>query len=212
MTRTNKNRKNNCSNKFKKTKILEQKELAATPYHRIYRFFWTLDLGPRSGMNDHPGKDTDVISRPSESTIKELSFYIGFTRIQSSIKHLGPCFGTNGHFRRDPDVISRLPDTTIDFLSVFIGFTSWNRVKMVVLDENIIFIWFFIDKLKKIEILFCSGDHSKPFLRSKINWFLAGFLPGIFFGPPKSGKQFQRYEIMLDFFSPEFFRSLIIPN
>ena len=83
---------------------------------------WTLDLGP--GMNDHPGRDTDVRSRPSESTIKDLSFYIGFTRIQSSIKHLGPYFGTNGHFRWDPDVISRLPDTTIDFLSVFIGFRS----------------------------------------------------------------------------------------
>ena len=85
---------------------------------------WTLDLGPCSGMNDHPGKDTDVISRPSESTIKDLSFYIGFTRIQSRIKHLGPCFGTNGHFRWDLDVISRLPDTKIDFRSVFVGFTS----------------------------------------------------------------------------------------
>ena len=87
------------------------------------------DLGPwtlfwHDGMNDHPGRDTDVRSRPSESTIKDLSFYIGFTRIQSSIKHLGPCFGTNGYFRRNPDVISRLSDTTIDFLSVFIGFGS----------------------------------------------------------------------------------------
>ena len=45
---------------------------------------WTLDLGPCSGMNDHPGRDTDVISRPSESTIKDLSFYTGFTTIQSS--------------------------------------------------------------------------------------------------------------------------------
>ena len=91
-----------------------------------------LDLGPCSGMNDHPGRDTDVRSRPSESTIIDLSFYIGFTRIGSSIKHLGPCFGMNGHFRRDPDVISRLPDTTIDFLSVFIGFRSSNRVKIVI--------------------------------------------------------------------------------
>ena len=33
------------------------------------------DLGPCSGMNDHPGRDTDVRSRPSESTIKDLSFY-----------------------------------------------------------------------------------------------------------------------------------------
>ena len=46
----------------------------------------------------------------------------------------------NGHFRRDPDVISRLPDTTIDFLSVFIGFRSSNRVKIVILGENIGFI------------------------------------------------------------------------
>merc|ERR1712190_162923 len=85
-----------------------------------YQGSWIKDLGP--GMNDHPGRDTDVRSRPSESTIKDLSFYIGFTRIQSSIKHLGPCFGMNGHFRRDPDTISRMPDTTIHFLSVFIGF------------------------------------------------------------------------------------------
>merc|ERR1712187_823767 len=70
----------------------------------------TLDLGPCSGMNDHPGRDTDVRSRPSESTIKDLSFYIGFIRIQSSIKHLALSFGTNGRSRRDPDTISRLPD------------------------------------------------------------------------------------------------------
>ena len=89
-----------------------------------------LDLGPCSGMNDHPGRDTDVISRPSESTIKDLSFYIGFIKIQSSNKHVGPCFGTNGHFRRDPDVISRLSDTTSHFLSVFIGFRCSNRVKI----------------------------------------------------------------------------------
>merc|ERR1712110_1269483 len=57
-----------------------------------------LDHGPCSGMNDHPGRDTDLRSRPSESTIKDLSFYIGFIKIQSSIKYLGPCFGTNGHF------------------------------------------------------------------------------------------------------------------
>ena len=81
-----------------------------------------LDLGPCSGMNDHPGRDTDVRSRPSESTIKDLSFYIGFTRIQSSNKHVGPCFVMNGHSRRDPDMISRLPGTTSHFLSVFIGF------------------------------------------------------------------------------------------
>ena len=83
-----------------------------------------LDLGHRYGMNDHPGRDTDVRSRPSESTIKDLSFYIGFIRIGSLIKHLGPCFGMNGHSRRDPDVISRLPDTTTQDLSFFIGFRS----------------------------------------------------------------------------------------
>merc|ERR1711953_951633 len=70
-----------------------------------------LDFGPCSGMNYHPGRDTDVISRPSKSTIRDLSFYIGFTRIQSRIKHLGPCLGTNDHFRRDPDLISRPPES-----------------------------------------------------------------------------------------------------
>ena len=99
-----------------------------------------MDLGPCSGMNDHPGRDTDVRSRPSESTIKDLSFYIGFIKIQSSNKHVGPCYVMNGHFRRDPDTISRLPDTTSHFLSVFIGFRCSNRVKMVVLDENIGYI------------------------------------------------------------------------
>ena len=114
-------------------------------------------------MNDHPGKDTDMISRPYESTIKDLSFYIGFTRIGSWIKHLGPCFGMNGNFRRDPDMISRLPDTTIQVLSVFIGFTCTNRVKMVVFDENIGYIRFFKEQLIFFFILFCSGDKSTPF-------------------------------------------------
>merc|ERR1711953_941107 len=92
------------------------------------------------GMNDHPGRDTNVRSRPSESTIKDLSFCTGFTRIQSSNKHVGPCFGTNGHFRRDLDVISRLPDTTVHFLSVFIGLISESSVKIGALDQNISFI------------------------------------------------------------------------
>ena len=99
-----------------------------------------LELGPSSGMNDHPGRDTDVRSRPSESTIKDLSFYIDFIKIQSSIKHLGPCYGMDGHSRRDPDAISRLSDTTIDFLSVSIGFRCSNKFKMVILDENKSFI------------------------------------------------------------------------
>merc|ERR1711874_73072 len=98
------------------------------------------DLGPCSGMNDHPGRDTDLRSRPSESTIKDLSYCIGFIKIQSRNKHVGPCFGMNGHFRRDPDTISRLPDTTSHFLSVFIGFRCSNRVKMGVLDEHIGYI------------------------------------------------------------------------
>ena len=93
-----------------------------------------MDLGACSGMNDHPGRDTDVRSRPSESTIKDLSFYTGFLRIGSLIKHLGPhlgpWFGMNGNFSQDADVISRLSDTTIDFLSVFIGFRCSNRVKI----------------------------------------------------------------------------------
>ena len=100
---------------------------------------WIKDLGPCSGMNDHPGRDTDVRSRPSESTINDLSFYIGFTWIQSSNKHVGHCFGMNGHSRRDPDTISRLPDTTSHFLSVFIGFRCSNRVKIVILVESMNF-------------------------------------------------------------------------
>ena len=86
----------------------------------------TLDLGP--GMNDHPRSDINVRSRPSESTIKDLSFYIGFIRIQLSNKHVEPCYGMNGHSRRDPDTISRLPDTTSHFLSVFIGFRCSNFI------------------------------------------------------------------------------------
>merc|ERR1711953_1262666 len=39
---------------------------------------WTLDLGLSFGMNDQSGRDTDVISKQSESTIEDLSFYIGF--------------------------------------------------------------------------------------------------------------------------------------
>ena len=91
-------------------------------------------------MNDHPGRDTDVISRPSESTIKDLSFYIGFIKIQSSNKHVGPCFVMNGHFCRDPDLISRLPGTTTQALSVFIGFRCSSTFKIGVLDQNIGFI------------------------------------------------------------------------
>ena len=82
------------------------------------------DHGPCFGMNGHPRRDTDVISRLSKSTIQDLSFYIGFTRVGSWTLDPGPSFGMNGHFRRDLDVISRPPESTIDFLSVFIGFRS----------------------------------------------------------------------------------------
>ena len=123
-----------------------------------------LDLGPCSGMNDHPGRDTDVRSRPSESTIKDLSFYIGFIKIQSSNKHVGPCFGTNGHSRRDPDMISRLPDTTSHFLSVFIGFRCSNRVKIVILVES---MNFYRKKLKKTSKKFRT-NFEKPWVTGTV--------------------------------------------
>ena len=138
------------------SRIMDQVSSIKYPVSRIK------DLGPCSGMNDHPGRDTDLRSRPSESTIKDLSFYIGFIKIQSSNKHVGPCFGTNGHFRRDPDTISRLSDTTNHFLSVFIGFRCSNRVKLVILDENTGFIRLFIEKLKKSKFYSVPGiilDH-----------------------------------------------------
>ena len=97
------------------------------------------DLGPCFGMNGHPRRDTDVISRLSKSTIQDLSFYIGFTRIGSRIKDRikdqrsrindlrsriqGPCFGMNEHPGRDTDMISRLSKSTIEDLSFYIGFT-----------------------------------------------------------------------------------------
>ena len=90
----------------------------------------------KPNMNDHPRRDTVVISRPSKSTIKDLTFYIGFTRIGSRIQDLGSCFGMNGHFRRDPDVISRLPESTIESLSFFIGFGSLSSVNNVVVDKT----------------------------------------------------------------------------
>ena len=89
----------------------------------------TKDHGPCFGTNEHPRRDTDLILRLSKSTIEDLSFYIGFTRIGSRIKDqgsrildLGPCFGMNGHPRRAMDVILRLSKSTTEDLSVFIGF------------------------------------------------------------------------------------------
>ena len=100
----------------------------------------TKDLGPRTkdhgpcfGTNGHPRRDTDVISRLSKSTIQDLSFYIGFTRIGSRIKHLGLKFGMNGHPRRAMDMILRLSKSTTENLSFYIGFGSLSRVKMVLL-------------------------------------------------------------------------------
>ena len=78
-----------------------------------------------------------MLSRPSKSTIKDLSFFIGFTKIQSRIKHLGSYFGMNGHSRMDPDVILRPPESTIDFLSFFIVFRSQSSVKMKVFEKHI---------------------------------------------------------------------------
>ena len=66
-----------------------------------------------------------MISRPSKSTIKDLSLYlIGFTRIGSRIQDLGPCFGMNGHPGRDTDVISRPSKSTTEDLSFDIAFES----------------------------------------------------------------------------------------
>ena len=80
-------------------------------------------------MSGHPRRDMDVISRLSKSTIQDLSFYIGFTRIGSSIKDLGPCFGMSGHPRRATDMILRLSNSTTEGLSVFIGFSKGSRSK-----------------------------------------------------------------------------------
>ena len=91
-------------------------------------------------MNEHPGRDTDLISRLSKSTIQDLSFYTGFTRIGSRIKELGPCFGMNGHPRRATDMILRLSKSTIDFISFYIGFVKDLIVKMVVFDEHMAFV------------------------------------------------------------------------
>ena len=78
-----------------------------------------------------------MISRLSKSTIQDLSFYTGFTRIGSRIKDLGPCFGMNGHPRKAMDVIVGLSKFTSDDLSVFIGFRSQCKVKMVVFNEHV---------------------------------------------------------------------------
>ena len=91
-------------------------------------------------MNVHPGRDTDVISRLSKSTIEDLliilySCYNGIT----CIKDLGPYFGMNGHPRRDTDVILRLSKSTTEDLSFYIDFVKEFRVKMIVYGETMTF-------------------------------------------------------------------------
>ena len=66
--------------KYQGSRIMDQVSSVKYPVSKIK------DLGPCSGMNEHPGRDTDMISRLSKSTIKDLSFYVGFTRIRSSCK------------------------------------------------------------------------------------------------------------------------------
>ena len=105
-------------------------------------------------MNEHPGRDTDVISRLSKSTIQDLSFYIGFTRIGSRIKDLGPCFGMNGHPRRDMNVILRLSKSTIECISFYIRFTMELMVKMIVYDETMTFVRFFMKESKCFRFFF----------------------------------------------------------
>ena len=133
------------------TIILHTRMIVSVQYctvlYSTVQYCTVLDLGPYFGMNGHFRRDPDVISRPSKSIIKDLSFYIGFTRIGPWTLDLGPCFGMNGHFRTDSDVILRLPESIIDVLSFYIGFTSKSNVKMIVLDENIAFVY------RKIEIV-----------------------------------------------------------
>ena len=65
------------------SRIMDQVSSIKYPVSRIK------DLGPCSGMNDHPGRDTDLRSRPSESTIKDLSKKI------TSWMRLGPSWGAS---------------------------------------------------------------------------------------------------------------------
>ena len=80
------------------TTTQKTKEPLVTPYAQQrgggYRFYNGItcfkDFGPCFGMNGHPRRDTDVISRRSKSTIDNISFYIGFTMevLASGIKDL----------------------------------------------------------------------------------------------------------------------------
>ena len=97
-----------------------------------------LDLGPCSGMNDHPGRDTDVRSRPSESTIKDLSFYIGFIRIGSLIKHLGPCFGMKGGAAGGGYAqVIPMEDINLHFTGDFHAITSAHNLLAAMIDNHI---------------------------------------------------------------------------
>ena len=69
-------------NKDQRSRIEDQRPRIKYQGSRI------LDQGPCFGMNEHPGRDTDVISSLSKSTTQDLSFYIGFTRMGARIKDL----------------------------------------------------------------------------------------------------------------------------
>ena len=104
----------------------------------------------------------------------------------------GTSTSMNGHFRRDPDVISRLPDTTTQDLSVFIGFRCSNSFKIVILDENIGFVWFFKEKY----IIF-------------LNFY---FVPGIIldhFRHPKSNFWYPKLKILRNFTKKQFIKKSI---
>ena len=63
------------------------------------------------------------------------------------LRGLGPCLGMNGHPRGATDVILRLSWSTIDVLSIFIGFRSQSRVNIIILNEILTFICFFMKML-----------------------------------------------------------------
>ena len=74
-----------------------------------------------------------------------------------------PCFGTNGHSSRGTDVIKTVHIYNRRPIS-FIGFRSLSKVKMVVLDEIMTFVWFVIEKVILIfDFLFWSQGHLGTF-------------------------------------------------
>ena len=99
--------------------------------------------GPRLAMNGHPGRDTDLILRPSESTFDFLSVVIGFRSLNN--------------------VKMKVLDENTGFVRIFIFFFFLN----VYFDPGIILGHFrhpkSIFRNRNIEMLFCPVDHSKPF-------------------------------------------------